>query len=127
MEKKNEELAKEYLQKSKFIENKIFTVLNYIDYTIFYETKDLNKKNYTKRIYEKIMNNETKFLIDSLTKNLVLRVIKEFKLSIKESLDAVYNSQLYDKILDLETGLYFQSAGYNYQLLRKELLEGKFA
>jgi hypothetical protein len=73
------------------------------------------------------MNNETKFLIDSLTKNLVLRVIKEFKLSIKESLDAVYNSQLYDKILDLETGLYFQSAGYNYQLLRKELLEGKFA
>ena len=73
------------------------------------------------------MNNETKFLIDSLTKNLVLRVIKEFKLSIKESLDAVYNSQLYDKILDLETGLYFQSAGYNDQLLRKELLEGKFA
>ncbi len=73
------------------------------------------------------MNNETKFLIDSLTKNLVLRVIKEFKLSIKESLDAVYNSQLYDKILDLETGLYFQSAGYNYQLLRKELLEGKFS
>ena len=73
------------------------------------------------------MNNETKFLIDSLTKNLVLKVIKEFKLSIKESLDAVYNSQLYDKILDLETGLYFQSAGYNYQLLRKELLEGKFS
>lgn len=73
------------------------------------------------------MNNETKFLIDSLTKNLVLRVIKEFKLSIKESLDAVYNSQLYDKILDFETGLYFQSAGYNYQLLRKELLEGKFS
>ena len=73
------------------------------------------------------MNNETKFLIDSLTKNLVLRVIKEFKLSIKESLDAVYYSQLYDKILDLETGLYFQSAGYNYQLLRKELLEGKFS
>ncbi len=73
------------------------------------------------------MNNETKFLIDSLTKNLVLKVIKEFKLSIKESLDAVYNSQLYDKILDLETGLYYQSAGYNYQLLRKELLEGKFA
>ena len=73
------------------------------------------------------MNNETKFLIESLTKNLVLRVIKEFKLSIKESLDAVYNSQLYEKILDLETGLYFQSAGYNYQLLRKELLEGKFA
>lgn len=72
------------------------------------------------------MNNEIKFLIDTLTKNLVLRVMKDFGLTVKESLDAVYNSQLYDKILDLETGLYYQSAGYNYQMLRKELLEGKY-
>ena len=73
------------------------------------------------------MNNEVKFLIDTLTKNLVIRVIADFGLSVKEGLDAVYNSQLYDKILDLETGLYYQSAGYNYQLLHKELIEGKFA
>lgn len=73
------------------------------------------------------MNNEIKFLIDTLTKNLVLRVIKDFGLSVKEGLDAVYNSQIYDKILDLDIGLYYQSAGYNYQLLHKELVEGKFA
>lgn len=73
------------------------------------------------------MNNEIKFLIDTLTKNLVLMVIKDFGISVKEALDAVYNSQLYDKILDLDTGLYYQSAGYNYQLLHKELVEGKFA
>ncbi len=73
------------------------------------------------------MNNEIKFLIDTLTKNLVLRVIKDFGLSVKEGLDAVYNSQIYDKILDLDTGLYYQSAGYNYQLLHKELVEGKLA
>ena len=73
------------------------------------------------------MNNEIKFLIDTLTQNLVLRVINDFGLSVKEGLDAVYNSQVYDKILDLETGLYYQSAGYNYQLLHKELVEGKFA
>ncbi len=74
-----------------------------------------------------IKNNEIKFLIDTLTKNLVIRVIKDFGLSVKEGLDAVYNSQLYDRILDLDTGLYYQSAGYNYQLLHKELVEGKFA
>ena len=73
------------------------------------------------------MNNEIKFLIDTLTKNLVLRVIKDFGLSVKEALEAVYSSQLYDKILDLDTGLYYQSTGYNYQLLHKELVEGKFA
>ena len=42
MEKKNEELAEEYIN-NKFIDNKIFTSLNYINYNIFYETKDLNK------------------------------------------------------------------------------------
>ena len=73
------------------------------------------------------MNNEVKFLIDSLTKNLVIRVIKDFGLTVKEGLVEVYNYQFYEKILDLEPGLYYQSAGYNYQLLHKELVEGKFA
>ena len=74
-----------------------------------------------------MMNNEVKFLIDTLTKNLVMRVIADFGLSVRDSLDAVYNSQIYEKILDLDTGLYYQSAGYNYQLLHRELVEGKFA
>ena len=73
------------------------------------------------------MNKETKFLIDNLTKNLVLLVMEDFNYSITEAMDAVYSSQLYEKILDLETGLYYQSAGYNYELLRNELLTGKVA
>ena len=72
------------------------------------------------------MSNETKFLIDTLTTNLVVKVMEEFGYSISEAMDVVYNSQVYDKILDQETGLYFQSAGYNYELLRKELLTGKY-
>jgi hypothetical protein len=71
------------------------------------------------------MNKETKFLIDNLTKNLVLMVMEDFNYSITEAMEAVYNSLLYEKILDLETGLYYQSAGYNYELLRNELLTGK--
>lgn len=71
------------------------------------------------------MNKETKFLLDTLTKNLVLKVMEEFGCSIPEAMNVVYNSQVYEKVLDLETGLYFQSAGYNYQLLRHELLTGK--
>ena len=74
---------------------------------------------------EEAMNKETKFLIDTLTKNLVLMVMEEFDYTIPDAMDAVYNSQLYEKILDLETGLYYQSAGYNYELLRNELLTGK--
>ena len=73
------------------------------------------------------MTKETKFLLDTLTKNLVLKVMEEFGYSITDAMDVVYNSQLYEKVLDLGTGLYYQSAGYNYDLLRNELLTGKVA
>jgi len=52
------------------------------------------------------MNTETKYLIDTLTKNLVMKVMDDFGYSITEAMDVVYNSQLYEKIQDLETGLY---------------------
>ena len=53
--------------------------------------------------------------------------VEEYKLAIPEALQLVYNSQLYEKITDLETGLYYQSAPYNYELLRHEIEFGKIA
>ena len=73
------------------------------------------------------MSNETQFLIDSLVEHLTLRVMEEYGLSITEGLSLVYNSQLYEKIVDVETGLYYQSASYNYNLLRREIVLGKIA
>ncbi|MFR4039413.1 MAG: hypothetical protein ACLTZT_18025 [Butyricimonas faecalis] len=73
------------------------------------------------------MSNETQFLIDSLVEHLTLRVMEEYGLSITEALSLVYNSQLYEKIVDVETGLYYQSASYNYNLLRREIVLGKIA
>ena len=73
------------------------------------------------------MNNEVRFLIDALIERLVLLVMDDFKLSLLDALSLVYNSQLYEKISDLETGLYYQSALYNYELLRKEITLGKIA
>ena len=51
--------------------------------------------------------------------------MNDYNLSEAEALDLIYNSQLYEKILDLETGLYYQSAGYNYELLKSEIEYGK--
>lgn len=73
------------------------------------------------------MNNEVRFLIDALIERLVLLVMDEFKLSLLDAFSLVYNSELYEKITDLETGLYYQSALYNYELLRREITLGKIA
>ena len=76
MEKKNEELAEQYIYNSNFIENKIYITLNYINYNLFYETKELNKKNYTKKIAEKIISNDK-------IKELILNNLKKQGNSIK--------------------------------------------
>ena len=87
MAKKSEELAEEYLKKSNLIENKIFTALNYIDYTILYETKEINKKNYTKKISEKIIGNER-------IKELILTNLKKQGKSIKGVIKDIFVSDI---------------------------------
>lgn len=71
------------------------------------------------------MNEETRFLINALVERLTVMLVEDYNLSVPEALNVVYNSQLYEKIMDLSTGLYYQSAAYNYDLLRKEIAYGK--
>lgn len=64
---------------------------------------------------------EQEFLVNCLVESLTLMVMRDLNLPLIESLEVVYNSQLYEKITDVETGLYYQSPCYNYNLLRQEL------
>ena len=84
MEQKDQ-LAQVYINNSNLVENKIFTILNYMKYTIYYETKTLNIKNYTTKIAEKIINNEIikKYILDNLKKQgkTIKGVIKDVFLS----------------------------------------------
>jgi len=76
IQKKEEVLAKEYLESLNFIDNKIFTVLNYIDFKILNETKEINSKNYISEITKKIIE------INSI-KNLLNNNLKLFKIARK--------------------------------------------
>lgn len=66
-----------------------------------------------------------KFMIEELVKELVLRLISERGMSMKEAFDTVYNSETYTKILDVRTGLFSQSTVYVYSILETEILTGK--
>ncbi len=67
------------------------------------------------------MTKEQTFLTDNLLAELLKIIMEKRNANIQDALDMLYNSQLYDKINDPETGLYFQSADYNYELLENEL------
>ena len=70
------------------------------------------------------MSEETKFLIDSLVEQMALWVMDDYHLSMIDALQLVYNPQLYEKITDVETGLFYQSVAYNYRLLKHEIAYG---
>lgn len=67
------------------------------------------------------MNKEQTFITDYLYAELVKLIMLYQNFSFQEALDLLYNSTLYDKILDTETGLYLQSPDYNYELLQEEM------
>ena len=65
------------------------------------------------------------FMIEELVKDLVLKLMEDRKITMAEALGLVYNSDTYEKILDLETGLFSQSTAYVYEILDRELTEGR--
>ena len=71
------------------------------------------------------MNKEQKFLIELMIDDIAKYLIEDMNISILEALDIVYNSQVFDKLTDIETGLYFQSPAYCYEYLKHELKYGK--
>ena len=73
------------------------------------------------------MTNEQKFLLECMTDDLSRYLINDTGISIMDALDTVYNSQFYDKLCDLNTGLYYQSPAYCYEYLKHELKYGKLA
>ena len=60
------------------------------------------------------MTKEQTFIIDTLLADLVRLIMEYQKVDCQSALDILYNSRVYEQIMDIETGLYLQSADYNY-------------
>ena len=67
-----------------------------------------------------------KHLIEGVTQDLVTYLVEDEELSVESAMDRVYNSTLFDKLSDRETGLYRESSAYCYSLLKDELAKGEF-
>jgi hypothetical protein len=58
---------------------------------------------------------------EEIVKDLIARLMEERGLSMQEAFDLVYNSRLFEKLNDPNTGLFFQSSGYVYSYLQEEI------
>jgi hypothetical protein len=69
---------------------------------------------------------KVKALVEGVTQDLVAFLVEDEALPIGQAMDKVYNSTLFDKLSDSETGLYRESSAYCYLLLKDELSKGEF-
>nr|WP_288182331.1 hypothetical protein [uncultured Prevotella sp.] len=76
-------------------------------------------------VQTKLTAGQISIMINARIKDMVMWLMEDFKYSLEEALDCVYNSELFERLQDLETGLYYESSGYNYELLKDELKYGK--
>ena len=76
-------------------------------------------------VQTKLTAGQISIMINARIKDMAMWLMEDFKYSLEEAVDCVYNSELFEKLQDLETGLYYENSGYNYELLKDELKYGK--
>lgn len=70
-------------------------------------------------------DNNHKYMMEAIAADLAELLVKDFNMSVVESLDVLYNSVTYSKLFNPHTGLYFQSSKYVYSFLKNELTTGE--
>ena len=71
-----------------------------------------------------MISEKIRFMMDFVTSDVILSVIHDTGLPVQEAMKAFYNSEVFDRLCDWETGLYRESGGYVYELYKTELEHG---
>jgi hypothetical protein len=66
-----------------------------------------------------------KLMMELVTANVVEAIIEDTGVSVQQAMKEVYNSQVFDRLCDSETGLYRESGGLVYDLYKLERKNGR--
>ena len=63
-------------------------------------------------------------LIEYITQDIIAYMLEDTSMAYDEAMRMFYMSKVYAKLTDIETGLYYESSGYIYELYKEELENG---
>ena len=66
---------------------------------------------------------EFQYMVECTTRDMIDLLMERDGMSMQAALDKVYNSKVYEKLLDERSGLYFQSPQYVYEILKHEMTD----
>ncbi len=63
-------------------------------------------------------------LMEYITQDIVVYLMRDRRMAVEEAMNLFYNSFIWEKLHDAETGLYLEGSMYVYDLLQNELRNG---
>ena len=66
-----------------------------------------------------------RFMMNFVTTDVILSIIEDTGLPAQDAMKLFYNSEVFDRLSDTETGLYRESGGYVYELYKTEREHGR--
>lgn len=73
----------------------------------------------------KLDNKKIEFIINCDIEEMAYLLQEEYGMDLLKAFDTIYNSKIYQKLTNTETGLYIQSPLYIYNYLKEELEDCK--
>ena len=70
-------------------------------------------------------NTQIECMIEDLSSEIIRILMEEWQYNMTQAMEIYYNSDTIERLSDPTTGLYYQSAGYVYDYLKKELPSGQ--
>ena len=52
--------------------------------------------------------------------DIIEYIVQDFRIEYDQAMQIFYNSQTFDKLMDIETGLYLESSAYVYGIFQNE-------
>ncbi len=74
---------------------------------------------------EQFSDNEIRYAVNSIAKDIITRLVEVEGLSILEAMRLFIQSETFAKLQNVKTGLVFQSYLYVYSFLENEMKKGK--
>ncbi len=79
---------------------------------LYFDKIDLSKSNHM---------SEIEYMNECTIRDVITMLVEKRNMSVSDAIDIFYNSQTFVNLNNTETGLYFQSPIYIYDLLEKEI------
>ncbi|MDY5665575.1 MAG: hypothetical protein SPF46_14140 [Blautia sp.] len=67
------------------------------------------------------MTNQQQEMIEYTTQEVIGYLIEDNGITMEQALEKFYMSETFEKLSDVETGLYLDGSSYVYELLKREI------